>query len=329
VTVVAVLPTHRRRGLLRRLMEAQLRDVREREEPVAALWASEETIYGRFGYGLASLGYLLTVDRRAVRIRPELPKTAVARFVDPDEALRVFPRVWDRLRARRVGFVSRSAAWWETRVLDDSPDRRRGAGVLNRVLLERGGRPVGYALYRIAQEGTSQRDWLKTVRVVEAIALDDAASADLWRILLEIDWIDRVTARNLPLDHPLLLQADRVNKLGVDLVDGLWTRVVDVPRTLGHLASGLDGRVTIEVTTDPLFPDNVGRWTIEDGRVRRASRRPDVVLDAEGLGAALLGGFPLARLTAAGRAVEGVRGGLARADALFRADAAPWCPEIF
>jgi predicted acetyltransferase len=264
-----------------------------------------------------------------VRIRPELPKTAVARFVDSDEAHRVFPRVWDRLRARRVGFVSRSAAWWETRVLDDSPDRRRGAGVLNRVLLERGGRPVGYALYRIAQEGTSQRDWLKTVRVVEAIALDDAASADLWRILLEIDWIDRVTARNLPLDHPLLLQADRVNKLGVDLVDGLWTRVVDVPRTLGHLASGLDGRVTIEVTTDPLFPDNVGRWTIEDGRVRRASRRPDVVLDAEGLGAALLGGFPLARLTAAGRAVEGVRGGLARADALFRADAAPWCPEIF
>ena len=54
VTVVGVLPTHRRRGILDRMMRAQLADIRERGEPIAALWASEETIYGRFGYGLAS-----------------------------------------------------------------------------------------------------------------------------------------------------------------------------------------------------------------------------------------------------------------------------------
>jgi len=54
VTVVGVYPTHRRRGVLRSMMDEQLRDVHEREEPIAALWASEETIYGRFGYGLAA-----------------------------------------------------------------------------------------------------------------------------------------------------------------------------------------------------------------------------------------------------------------------------------
>src|SRR5262245_20448844 len=72
VTVVGVLPSHRRRGLLRRMMELQLRDVRERGEPIAALWASEETIYGRFGYGLASLSLSLGIRRRNVRIRPDL-----------------------------------------------------------------------------------------------------------------------------------------------------------------------------------------------------------------------------------------------------------------
>ncbi len=51
---VGVHPTHRRRGVLRSMMDAQLRDIHERGEPIAALWASEETIYGRFGYGLAS-----------------------------------------------------------------------------------------------------------------------------------------------------------------------------------------------------------------------------------------------------------------------------------
>jgi predicted acetyltransferase len=36
-------------------MTAQLQAVRDRgTEPVAALWASEGAIYGRFGYGLAS-----------------------------------------------------------------------------------------------------------------------------------------------------------------------------------------------------------------------------------------------------------------------------------
>ena len=53
VTIVGVLPTHTRRGVLTQLMRAQLNDVHERGESIAVLWASEETIYGRFGYGMA------------------------------------------------------------------------------------------------------------------------------------------------------------------------------------------------------------------------------------------------------------------------------------
>jgi hypothetical protein len=85
----------------------------------------------------------------------------------------------------------------------------------------------------------------------------------------------------------------------------------------------------LEVAADPHLPDNAGTWTLEDGVARRSRRRPDVRLGVDALGAAYLGGVSFAELAAAGRVEEAARGGLARADALFRTPAAPWCPENF
>src|SRR5262249_54586685 len=74
VTFVAVLPTYRRRGLLRRLIEMQLREVRTAgREPIAALWASEGRIYQRFGYGLASHSVHLRIEDREISFRPDAP----------------------------------------------------------------------------------------------------------------------------------------------------------------------------------------------------------------------------------------------------------------
>jgi predicted acetyltransferase len=101
VTVVGVLPTHRRRGLLTRMMRAQLADVRERGEPLAALWASEETIYGRYGYGMASLRFSARIPRLWSALRTDLPEPQGAvRLVDGDEAARVLPRVYEPVRRR-------------------------------------------------------------------------------------------------------------------------------------------------------------------------------------------------------------------------------------
>jgi predicted acetyltransferase len=329
VTVVGVLPSHRRRGLLRRMMEAQLRDVRERGEPIAALWASEETIYGRFGYGLASFCMNLEIRRRNVRIRSELEREGSVRLIENDEALRVLPGLYDRIRKQTPGFLSRSRGWWETRRLSDRPESRRGAGPLVRALYERDGRPAGWAFYRIAQEGSTFDDWKKTVRVAELQGVDDRARRELWRFVLGIDWTDTVTVDLLAVDDPVLLLVDRLNDLRARVYDGLWVRAVDVAAALAARGVSRDGRASVEVTADPNFPDNVGTWTVEGDRVRRTSRRPDVRLDVQGLGATLLGGFTFTQLARAGRVEEGARGGLARADALFRAERAPWCPEIF
>ena len=329
VTVVGVLPSHRRRGLLRRMMDAQLRDIRERGEAVAALWASEETIYGRFGYALASLDMYLGVRRRAVSIRPELEREGSVRLIDNDEALRVLPRLYDRVRRRNAGFLSRSRDWWEIRKLSERPEARRGAGPLVRALYERDGRAAGWALYRIAQEGSTVEDWKKTIRVSEVQGVDDRARREVWRFLLEIDWTDTVEVSLLAVDDPILLDVDRVNELRARVYDGLWVRAVDVGAALAARGVAGDGRATIEVTADPDFPDNVGVWTVEGDRVRRSSRRPDVRVDVQGLGATLLGGFTFAQLARSGRAEEAARGGLARAAAQFRVERAPWCPEIF
>jgi predicted acetyltransferase len=233
------------------------------------------------------------------------------------------------VRKRTPGFVSRSRAWWETRRLADRPDQRRGAGPLVRALYERDGAAAGYALYRIAQEGATFAEWTKTVRVVELQGVDEEARRDIWRFLFEIDWTDTVRAEQLPVDDPVTLLVDRMNDLGLRVYDGLWVRAIDVPAALQARGAAGEGRATIEVTDDPQFPDNVGTWTVEAGRVRRAARRPDVRTDVQGLGAMLLGGFTFSELARAGRVEEGTRGGLARTDALFRVERAPWCPEIF
>jgi predicted acetyltransferase len=329
VTVVGVLPSHRRRGLLTRLMRAQLEDMREREEPIAALWASEETIYGRYGYGLASFSLRASVPRVWGGLASGLPgREGRVRLVEREEALRLLPPVYERLRRRTVGFLSRPREWWELRRLDDDPERRFGAGPLNRAVLELDGRVAGWALYRVQQDNRDGQ-WRRNIRVSEAFGDGPAATREIWRFLLEIDWVDEVHAWMLPVDHPLRLVVARVNRLGLRLEDGLWVRLVDTGAALSSRAYAADGRVTLEVAADPHLPDNAGTWTLEDGVARRSRRRPDVRLGVDALGAAYLGGVSFAELAAAGRVEEAARGGLARADALFRTPAAPWCPENF
>ena len=172
-------------------------------------------------------------------------------------------------------------------------------------------------------------EWNKKVLVHDAFGVDARATREIWRFLLEIDWIDEIESRQLPLDHPLYLLTARVNELRGRLWDGSWLRLVDVGAAFAARSYASDGRVTIEVTSDPFFPENIDTWTIEAGVARRSRRRPDVRLDVQTLASAYLGGFSFRELAAAARAEEVVRGGLARADALFATPVAPWCPEIF
>ena len=329
VTVVGTFPTHRRRGVLRSLMRAQLDDVHERGEPLALLWASEETIYGRFGYGMTSLVGEMSLPREHSAFAVPLEREGTVRFVDPDEAMRLFPRVWDRVRRTTPGMLARSRSWWEYRVLFEPP----GGGPFSEggpkryVVLERDGRPVGYAIYRHNPKFGDGAPDSETV-VVEAIAEDGRPTAELWRFLLDIDWSARIVARLLPLDHPLFFLLATPRRMRFRVGDGLWVRLVDVGPALSARRYAADGAVVFDVR-DEFCPWNAGRWRLADGRARRTRAGAHLRCDVSALGAAYLGAFGFSELVRGGRVEELRRGAAARADAMFAAGRAPWCPEIF
>jgi len=327
VTAVGVLPTHRRRGVLRAMMRAQLDACRERGEPVAYLWATEDTIYGHFGYGIASFtGEIELLRERSAYWAPFEP-CGQARIVPVGEAEGLVAPVYERVAVETPGMFARTSAWWRDRALADPDWRRRGTGELQCAVLELDGGPAAYALYRVnaAFERGVQTG---SVDVVEAMGDSPRTTRAIWRYLLDVDWMARVKASLLPVDHPLLLLLAEPRRLRFNLRDGLWVRLVDVGAALSSRSYAAQESVVVEVV-DRFCPWNEGRWRVSDGGTARTNDGPELRCDVTALGSVYLGGFTWAQLARALRVEEVRHGAIARADALFHTGLAPWCIEIF
>jgi predicted acetyltransferase len=327
VTVVGVFPTHRRRGILRSLMRTQLDDAHERGEPLAALWASEESIYGRFGYGLASFCGEITLAREYTSFAQSFEPQGTVRLATAEEAQGATPSVFERIRLQWPGMFSRSDLWWEQRVFADPEERRDGAGPKRWVLYERDGAVDGYAVYR-HKFGFDEGSTTAELRVIEALGATPDALRDIWGYLLAVDWIATVKSSLLPPDHPLFLLLATPRRMRYRMGDGLWVRLVDVGTALSGRRYLVDGSVVFEVT-DEFCPWNEGRWKLEGGSAERSDDDAELRLPVQSLGSAMLGGISFAQLSRAGRVEELQEGALTRADDLFRWDRHPWCPEIF
>jgi predicted acetyltransferase len=331
VAMVAVAPTHRRRGLLTAMMRRQLTELYETGgEPIAALNASEAVIYGRFGYGPATRIARFEGDKRRMRLCRDAEDTAgrgAIRLLDRETALPLIRGVHDTVRARTVGWLERTPPFWEARLLDDDHVRAGATGLRFALHEDSGGRVTGYTLYRLrAGDGTPEHPG--TVHVVEVAAADAQAYAALWRYLVGIDVHFRLTYEGAPdeaLPH-LLTDARAVRAVETDNV---WVRLVDVGRALAgrRYAAPLD--VVLEVE-DTFCPWNAGRYRLtadgEDVGCARTRDAADLRLTAAELGAVHLGGTTLASLAAAGRVVELRPGALARASVAFRGVREPFHP---
>jgi predicted acetyltransferase len=327
VTLVGVLPTHRRRGILRSLMRAQLDDVHERGEPMAYLWASEDALYGRYGYGVASFSGNVELSRDHAAFYREFEPKGTIRLLDVEEAVEPFSQIQRRAAGRHPGMFVRTPEWWRSRRLADPEWGRGGGGEMVRALFELDGRPAGYALYRLhfsAERGIPNG----YTSVIEAVGDTPEATRELWSFLLGIDWMDRVRAGLLPLDHELFLLLREPRRLQFDQRDGLWVRLVDVEAALNARRYKDGAPVTLDVA-DEVCPWNAGVWEVSAAGVARTRQEPELRLDVSALGSAFLGGFTFGQLARAGRVEELAAGGLDRADGLFRSDRYPWCPEIF
>ena len=235
--------------------------------------------------------------------------------------------IYERVARVTPGMYLRTSAWWQDRVLNDMEWKRRGGGFLQCAVLEIGGKPAAYALYRINsvfERGVQTGN----IFVVEAMGDSPEATYAIWRFLLDIDWLARVKAHLLPLDHPLLLSLADPRRLNFLVREGLWIRPIDVGAAFSARGYATDDAIVVDVT-DEFCPWNAGRWRIARNGTEKTSAEPDLACDVASLGCVYLGGFTFAQLARSLRMTELRTGAIARADAMFQPDRAPWCPEIF
>lgn len=321
VTRVGVRADHTRRGAATAMMRGLLESV---TEPVAGLWASEGEIYGRFGYGVATWGQDVLVDRRAAVFHPDAPVGGVVRLVETEEADKVLPEAFERVGLARTGAMTRPAFYW--------PERRvlaRFRNQLHRIGVHRGpDGDDGFVVYHVDRpnDGSSARTRLK---VDDLQAANPAAWAGLWRFLLSVDLVGEVFAESRPVDEPVrwLFTDPRACRV-TDLMDEIWLRLVDVPTALAARSYQDGGPAVIEVV-DALLPANSGRYRISGDGARRTDEPAGLALDASALASLYLGGARPSALALTGRLRVLDPAALDAADQLFTTDVVPWCGTFF
>lgn len=332
LTWVGVHPGHRRRGILRSMIDRHFAQAADAGEAVAALFAAEPAIYGRFGYGMAAQNLRMTV-----------PRGAALRDVSGAADLRV--RL-EKLDAERHGPVLQALhgaidrPGWTTRETEGAleasladPEFVRGGAESMRIALVEGpdGTPRGYAKFR------RKEDWRPegprgVVRVLEAVARDAATARALWGVLVDLDHMGTVETGMLALDDPLWFLLVDPRAALPTIGDNLWVRVLDVPVALAQRRYAAPVDVVLEVT-DAQVPGNAGRWHLVGGpdgaTVTPTDADADLALDVRELGAAYLGGVSLAALAGAGLVTELRAGTLHAAATAFGWPLAPVCSYVW
>ncbi len=332
VSSVTVMPTHRRKGLLSRMMALEFEAARERGEALAGLLAAEYPIYGRYGYGPAAEGCIWELDARAAKFVRDLPGTV--ELIDAQEARTLGPQVYERLRAVTPGAVTRNDAFWDrqlglvAREGDESAKAR-----LHALVRDDDGEPVGYVRYKFGPETWTQGRPDITLTAEDLIAQDVVYEARLWKFLADHDWVSKVVSN----------ETRRADELWRDLLvnrrvahafnhwETLWLRVLDPVAALGARRYEAPGRFVLRIVDKHGYAD--GTFAVEGGpegaTCARSMQSPDVTLPVEVLSSILLGGFTASRYGALGMLEEHRDGSVAGLSAMFHTGIAPWVPTDF
>lgn len=328
VTRVTVSASHRRRGILRNMMRGLLEGAQEREEPLATLWASESLIYGRFGYGVGIQHEQLDIpsDHGVFAHSPGMPGSV--RFVSTKEAGKLFPPLFTAMTAQHPGMPDRDRPMWDLN-LHFIDKEFRGWGKAFLAVYEEDGVPQGYVNYRIRHDGEEHG---QRMRVGELVGLTAAAHAALWRYVLDMDLVGRVTVPMRPVDDPVWWMLSDPRRMTLQRGDAIWLRLVDVAEALSRRTYAVEGKLVIEVIDD--YFTSAGRYQLDGGPdgakcLRGRVGEPDLVMGVAQLGATYFGGATFTEQARAGLVDERTPGSLTKADLMFSTERPPWCPVDF
>jgi predicted acetyltransferase len=323
ITMVGVLPTHRRRGILRNLMGLMLEQAADRGEPLATLFASQAAIYGRYGFAHAAQHLTFDIELDRIAWAPGLEPNGRVRLHTREEALPLMRAVYDTAMTGRPGAVEVDDTWLKVAFWEFSKDDDRQFYAVHE---DDEGRPDAFAMYNVKHEWPRGLPHLE-MKVRRLVTTTPASSASLWRYLFEVDLVSRVKVEGRALDDPLQWQLEEPRALRPELDDGLFLRPVDVEPALGARGYAADGRIVLGVT-DPMFPHHDGSYEViaegGSGTCWRTDDAPDLACTIHAVGSTYLGGVTWTALAAAGRVIERTPGALTTADTMFRTDRAPW-----
>ncbi len=325
VTRIGVLPSFTRQGIATELIRHQLDDIAARGEVVATLRASEATIYGRFGYGVASSSQTLEVQTARAALRPGAGTGGSVRLLDVGEAWDVLPRIYAAHRPSRPGTIDRPQVWWQSlRMRTESSPGPSYVAVCGDP-----GSESGFTRYRPLDTEAWFVSDQRTIAVEDFFAPTHDAYLGLLRFLLGLDLIDRVVFWMMPVDDPLpWLLRDRRAVRVTAVRDETWLRVIDARAALAARRYAGDGMVVVAVD-DPLLPHNSARFAVTAEGAEPTDRPARLHVGVEGLAAILLGGTTWRSLAAAGLARSDDPAALAVADRLFAVADAPHAGFFF
>ncbi|MER5360641.1 GNAT family N-acetyltransferase [Streptomyces sp. NPDC002785] len=337
ISNVTVSPTHRRRGLLSRMMATDLAAAKERGDVAATLIAAEYPIYGRYGFGPATwtTEWEIDVPRSGLDPRWSGPCAEDGGRIDLvtcADVRKLGPALHERLRARQHGAIDRAARWWELTTGEDRPGPDTWVEPFYAVYCNADGEADGLVTYRADDNWGDAKQPLNRATVLDHIAVTPAAERALWHFVCSIDWVTTVrTGHRAPDDLlPLLLPDPRAARI-VTQADWLWVRVLDVVRALEARTYAVPGALTLDIHDATGL--TTGRYHL-DASPSGATCTPttaaaDLALDVRELGTLYLGDESPVRLAALGRIEELTPGAVALAEGMFRAARRAWCPDVF
>lgn len=322
VDYVAVLPTHRRRGIMTKLMKKQLGDIYERGETIAALHPSESLIYGRFGYGIGTYDEDWEIDTRHSDFGTPPKYDGSFEFEKPSLINKSIPRLYETSMRNRPGSILPTSDRWE-RIAGDIRTSNGNLQQYFHVKYLSSGEHKGYVRYSITED---------VVTIVELMSSSLEAHAALWRFCFDIDLIWKVKASRRPTDDPLLFMLADSRRLTRNVRDSLWIRLIDVQKALESRSYNVTGSLVFKIN-DAFCSWNHGVFELEiqDDWVHCSisKKSPDLVIDVSDIASTYLGTIRFSKLKNSGRLEEHTPGSVKLADQMFNSELDPWCPYSF